>query len=286
MGLPESGPSIIIIAGMHGNEPAGIYASEYVFDFIRKNGLKVNGFVTALKGNLPAIQKNVRFVDKDLNRLWTDEYLQSDDDSVREIAELKSLHTELNRLCQQTNGDCLLLDLHTFSAKSGIFAMPSGQTHARKIAGDLGVPFVNRLAQVLPNTAVNYYGSKGIDTLAFEAGNHEAHESVDNMISALFVTLVSAGCLDEGNIPGIENHRNRLKQTANGLPQKMELVYRFTLEDASQFKMNPGYTNFQKITKGEHLANLNGEKVLAPLDGYMLMPLYQKIGSDGFFIVK
>jgi succinylglutamate desuccinylase len=49
--------------------------------------------------------------------------------------------------------------------------------------------------------------------------------------------------------------------------------------------MLPGFKNFQKIQKAEKLAtNVNGS-IVSDLDGYILMPLYQHIGEDGFFIV-
>lgn len=283
-GEPGKGPSLIIIAGMHGNEPAGIHATKFLFDFITNNKLQVNGFIAALKGNLSALEKGVRFIDQDLNRLWTVDHLNnSNDTNIREIRELRELKTELDKIITSSS---LLLDLHTFSAQSGIFSMPSDNDLSRNSAAALGVPFVNRLSQVLPNTAVNFFAEKGISTLAFEAGNHQNQESVDNMISALFIVCASTGILNPEDIPGINTHKKHLHGTANGLPQKMELVYRYKLDDPQDFKMNPGFTNFQKITKGEKLAIHQGDPVKAPMDGYILMPLYQKIGSDGFFIVQ
>ena len=50
--------------------------------------------------------------------------------------------------------------------------------------------------------------------------------------------------------------------------------------------MKEGYENFQKIEKGELLAEQNGEKVYSEWDAYIFMPLYQSQGNDGFFVVQ
>ena len=50
--------------------------------------------------------------------------------------------------------------------------------------------------------------------------------------------------------------------------------------------MRPDYKNFQRIKKGEKLAFDDSEEVSSPDDGLILMPLYQKRGEDGFFLVK
>jgi succinylglutamate desuccinylase len=49
--------------------------------------------------------------------------------------------------------------------------------------------------------------------------------------------------------------------------------------------MQPGYKNFQPIKKGELLAQQNGKPIYSEWDAYIFMPLYQKQGNDGFFVV-
>ncbi len=50
--------------------------------------------------------------------------------------------------------------------------------------------------------------------------------------------------------------------------------------------MQPGYTNFQVIQRGQLLAHNHQGAVQARTAGRILMPLYQKQGSNGFFIVQ
>jgi hypothetical protein len=48
--------------------------------------------------------------------------------------------------------------------------------------------------------------------------------------------------------------------------------------------MRPGFKSFDKITEGQHLADLDHQPILAPADGFLLMPKYQPFGQDGFFL--
>jgi succinylglutamate desuccinylase len=50
------------------------------------------------------------------------------------------------------------------------------------------------------------------------------------------------------------------------------------------FEMRPGYNNFDPIVKGQELGTDFRGPVRANESGVILMPLYQKLGEDGFFI--
>ena len=50
--------------------------------------------------------------------------------------------------------------------------------------------------------------------------------------------------------------------------------------------MQQGYKNFQPIQKGEVVATNQDGPILTPEGGRIFMPLYQKQGSDGFFVTK
>ena len=50
--------------------------------------------------------------------------------------------------------------------------------------------------------------------------------------------------------------------------------------------MKPGFESFGKIEKNTLLASHNGKTILASQSGILFMPLYQKLGADGFFIVR
>jgi succinylglutamate desuccinylase len=63
-------------------------------------------------------------------------------------------------------------------------------------------------------------------------------------------------------------------------------VYSFKIDNADEWMMLPGFQHFTPVSEGQLLAIYQGQEILAPVSGYILMPLYQKQGSDGFFLVR
>jgi hypothetical protein len=61
---------------------------------------------------------------------------------------------------------------------------------------------------------------------------------------------------------------------------------RHAIGAGDQFVMEPGYTNFQVVERGQLLAHDRHGEIRARENGYMLMPLYQSQGTDGFFLVR
>lgn len=106
------------------------------------------------------------------------------------------------------------------------------------------------------------------------------------MTASLMLLLCAAGSVDPQQVPVVEEYHEHLKSHTMSLPPEVELVYQHIIEPGDEFSMRPGYQNFQPIKKGEWLANDKYGKIYAETDGFILMPLYQKQGDDGFFIIK
>ena len=53
----KKGPTIIFIGGIHGNEPAGIFALDHVMRQLHESSMAVSGTIYALAGNLKALKK-------------------------------------------------------------------------------------------------------------------------------------------------------------------------------------------------------------------------------------
>ena len=69
-GSDTSGPLMIVVAGIHGNEKAGVIASRRMLARIDREGISVHGRVVMIAGNLVALERHERFIDRDLNRMW------------------------------------------------------------------------------------------------------------------------------------------------------------------------------------------------------------------------
>ncbi|MGD8427082.1 MAG: succinylglutamate desuccinylase/aspartoacylase family protein, partial [Balneolaceae bacterium] len=64
------GPTVILMAGMHGNESAGVQAVSKVLDMLTGTQSHFRGTVIGLRANINALEQNVRYVDEDMNRIW------------------------------------------------------------------------------------------------------------------------------------------------------------------------------------------------------------------------
>ena len=69
---PLPGPTLLILGGIHGNEPAGVIAAKRVLPRIQERKADLRGEVVLLRGNTRALERKVRYIDADLNRQWSD----------------------------------------------------------------------------------------------------------------------------------------------------------------------------------------------------------------------
>jgi len=79
---------------------------------------------------------------------------------------------------------------------------------------------------------------------------------------------------------------SRTETRPNPDPHLFEVIYRHPVDEADGFCMVPGFENLAPVRKGELVAESHAGKILAPESGLMFMPLYQPVGSDGFFLVR
>jgi succinylglutamate desuccinylase len=77
-----------------------------------------------------------------------------------------------------------------------------------------------------------------------------------------------------------------LRDAVGKLPPVLEVRHRHEIRDEDRFTMRPGYSNFQPVSVDELLATDVAGEIRAPERGRVLLPLYQGLGNDGFFIVR
>jgi succinylglutamate desuccinylase len=289
------GPLFIVIGGIHGNENAGVRALERLFEMIkhepqRNPSFQFFGTLIGLKGNYEALQRQERFINEDLNRILTVErvnqalaFPQNEED-----IEINGLVNSVHHFIEHYKANkVFVLDLHTTTAFGGIFSITSPETESEHIAKGLHATVVRGILKGLGGTTIHYFNTEnlGVDTttVVFEAGQHNAPTSVDHAISAIINGMRSVGCVAPLDVEA--RHDNLLQKRGRKLPKLVKIAYKHDITPADEFVMRPGYKNFQPIKKGELLAHDKKGYVYSPMDGLILMPLYQKQGSDGFFIV-
>ncbi len=300
------GPLIIVIAALHGNEPAGVRALEMVFDALEherrdKPDFQFRGRLVGLIGNLQAFLTRQRFLERDLNRMWTEDFIQEirvskPEDLTTESREVQHLFESIAAEYQSSTVEAsVFLDLHTTSAEGGIFSIPTDEGESLLLAQHLGAPAIVGLQASIPGTLLGFATQGGFSLspkpstlnpicVAFEAGQHESPLAITRSAIAIVRCLRAMESISKTAVVDFEESLT-LPFLAS-VPPVVRFRYAHNIKEADEFKMRPGYANFQPILQGEHLADDVHGPVLSPDKGLILMPLYQAKGSDGFFIVR
>lgn len=295
----KRGPLFICFGAIHGNEPAGVKALERLFQMLAAEPIKnpnfcFKGTMIALRGNLKAAKRQVRYLEKDLNRQW----IPTNIARIRKTA-YRNLDAEDQELYELLNyidaaieehqpTRLVVLDLHTTTAVGGIFTIPNYETESRRIALELHAPVVVGMMDTLQGTTLHYFKDENFPipttAITFESGQHNDPASVNNAVSAIVGCLRAIGCVLSQDVE--PKHDDLLLKRSKYLPKETKLIYRHAVRPDDDFKMKAGYKNFQPIKKGEVLATDRRGVIRAMADSLMLMPLYQQQGSDGFFLIK
>jgi succinylglutamate desuccinylase len=285
----DAGATLIVVAAIHGNEPAGVVAARRVLDRIAAQRVDVRGEVVCLVGNVAALARDVRCDARDLNRSWTPDRLARlragtfapRDAEDRELAELNAA---IEAVTAAARGPVSLLDLHTTSGDGPPFTIVPGGTASRALAQHVPLTCLTGLLELLDGTMAVALAARDVPGLVAECGQHRAAVSADRAEAALWLTLAACGLVDETRAPWIAAMRRLLDAARGALPRTVAVVHRHAIAPGDQFAMAPGFRHFDRVTKGRVLARDVRGDVVAPVDGYVLMPLYQATGSDGFFI--
>ena len=295
----EKGTLLICFGGMHGNEPAGIKALEHMFQMLELEPISNPDFVfkgrlLGLRGNMRALQRNNRFINRDLNRQWTNENveriknapIEELDEEDLEILEILEI-IELELITYQPD-KMVVIDFHTTTAFGGIFSIPTDDPESIRIAVGMHAPVITGMLKGVRGTSLHYFSNKNFkqETVAvcFESGQHNEELSTNRAIAALTNCMRAVGCVKAEHVEN--KHDSILIEYSKDLPEIAELVTIHSIKEGDQFEIVPGYKNFHAVKKGEVLANDKNGPIKAVEDGLVLMPLYQKQGEDGFFLIK
>ncbi len=295
----NKGPLLICFGSIHGNEPAGVRAIAELFERLDKEPLRnpdfqFKGRLLGIRGNLRAIQAGKRYLQKDLNRQWTKEninriiatspsLLEAEDLEIKEILSL--IQSEIN---SYQPSKIVVLDLHTTTAHGGIFTVVTDILESIQIGIELHAPVIKGLLKGINGTILHYFNNTNfqIPTVAicFESGQHQDSLSTTRAVSALINCLRTIGCVDPSHIE--TKHDEILQEYSNGLPKLTQLIKIHKIRPSDQFSMRPGYKNFQWIEKGSAIADDKNGPIVIEEDCFLLMPLYQQQGDDGFFLIR
>lgn len=283
----SEGPTVVFFGGIHGNETAGVFALKHLFENISPD--QINGSVYGITGNLRALKSDQRFVNFDLNRIWTEENLAALKHKVDVDTEEKEqfeLYEILKDILKNDKPPFYFIDLHTTSSKSLPFITINDAMINRKFSQQFPVPIVLGIEEYLNGPLLSYVNTLGYVSLGFESGQHDEKEAISNGIAFINLALEVAKSFKNENLSNQEKHFNQLNQYTLNHKETFEVIYVHHIENGEVFKMEPDFESFQHVKKGTLLAQSDGKNIIAEYSARLFMPLYQKRGQEGFFIIR
>jgi predicted deacylase len=226
--LGDGAPEIAVVAAIHGDEPCGVHAVEALLD----ETPTVEQPVKCIVANERALDRRVRFIDADLNRVFPGD---SDGESYEERLAAE-LFDELR--------GCRTLALHATKSTPRPFALASEiGPFAETICPQLSIDALVEAGECV-GTALGAH----VDAIEVECGLQGTKQACETAVQ-----LVSEFLHATGAIPGGES------------PERTLPVYRLRAhipkQDATTYEIL--VNNFERVEKGAPFATIDGEPQIA-----------------------
>lgn len=261
------GPDALINAVIHGNELCGAIA----VDRLLHAGFRpTRGTLTLCFANPEAYRRfdpsaltRSRFIDEDMNRLWTADHLNGPATSV-ELRRARALRPFYDRVEY-------LLDLHSMGTRSAPILLIHGLSKERVFARAMGMPAIvafgsghvggRRLIEYAP---FNDPGTHKVAVLA-ECGHHWQRQSAVVAMDTALHFLKAQDMVDPAFFAANAHQRNPGPQTV------LEVTHGYTIRTDDFYFVSPfaGLESFGPA--GEVFAVDGGEEVRTPYDGCVLV---------------
>lgn len=252
------GPKSVIMAGVHGNEKCGVEAFKKLLPTLEIE----NGEVTFVYGNPGAIERDVRFTEANLNRMFKpDEEITPDEKNSYEYGRAQYLKQFLNQ------ADCLL-DIHasfTLDSKPFVISEPNANNIVQYLPFDL---VVHGFDEHEPGGTDYYMNKIGKIGICVECGYLGDIKSTDIAVETIYSFLKAVGHI-KGEV---------LKQNQQNLK-----VYNLYHTKTDEFVLSRNFSDFEVIKMGDAIGMDGEEALVANRDFHILFARSRsRKGDEGF----
>ncbi|MFT7183703.1 MAG: putative deacylase [Oceanicoccus sp.] len=270
------GPIVIIVASLHGEEPAGMAAYSHLKQFFETGGELLKGELRLMKGNIEARTKGIRYIKYDLNRMFKDLYpydMDCDSYEFRRTQEIKNA----------TLGADSILDLHSMTSEGDPFSiLPESKENHPKHLINLPVHFTSSgWSGALPGTYMDWALARDIEYVAVECGLNGSKEA-DQVARDCAMAFLNQLGMTNFDLD-FESPKRHLK-----------LLEHVSIGDHDTYDYpNRKYESFDAIEANELIASDKDKEYRAPdLENLVIvMPASQesvraKLNNDAFFLAQ
>lgn len=238
------GKTIAVFAGIHGNEKVGILTLDKIIQNIEIK----SGTVYFVYANPPAIEKNTRTVNKNLNRLFS----RNNKGNTYEDSRAKKLMDILDE-CEA------LLDIHSYNSPLGDqFAI--SEPNGYKILQKMDFPIIARGFSELGNGTDGYMNQNGKIGICIECGTSNRYEKfLDLAKKSVYQFLQYFECIDK-------------KVEYSDVKQRFFKVKRMIHKKTESFKFVKNFKDFEKLPVDEVFALDGTASHVASDNEYIIFP--------------
>lgn len=257
-----AGPAVVVVGLTHGNEFCGMTALTWLFE---RDVRPTRGSLTLVFANVEAYERfepgrpfESRFVDRDLNRAWTDAIMADDMNSIeaRRARELRPLVSAADAL----------IDLHSTAFSCASMLVLGDLAKSRRLAAELREPLTHILSPAGKHQGglLFEYGRFGREddkavALAVECGQHFVRRSGEVAVQATLRFLRHFDVIDRAFA---ERH---LEPPAKGEPTIYRITEVVTVKGEGARFVRP-LVGFEEFAKGELIGFDGVAEFRAPYD--------------------
>ncbi len=257
---PQQKTKVFLSSLIHGNEIGGWFTQVNLCELLKKQNFLENFELTIAVANAPAAEKNVRFINRDLNRCFG-----FNDEAEEEI----QLAKRLKSLAQSAD---LIFDLHQTvqPCLSAFLIFPCKQLPlALKLKTDL--PMVTYRSKFSDDglTFDTWAASQNKKALTIEMGQMGHHPDQVELASQTFLSLLRT--FDQ--------------------PQPVKLEHKIfemglSVHQKGGWELIPDIHNFSPINKDQIIARKGSEHVVSEFSGFALFPKYGELSKKSKELVQ
>lgn len=244
------GPTVAIFGGVHGDEQAGILTVDYLI----KNLQLKKGVVHLVYANPRAIEKNVRFTEKNLNRCFVSDSCAGDAYEEKRAVELMKILDSCDAL----------LDLHAYNERYG-------ESIPFAICEEDGFEIVKKFGVSHVLTSIDQYEKGGSDGYMYNNGKigicvelgaiEQPEKFVPLGIETAYIFLAHFGMVQEQHNTSIQTY-----------DQKVLTVSSIYKKSSDSFTFAKNFKTFDFIAQSELICTDGTREVRAQQDEYILFP--------------
>lgn len=259
----QPGPTVVILGGVHGNETCGVEALKEL------QNIKIEkGKLILIYGNPKAIERNVRYVEQNLNRMFCDE---------------EKLTSELKASYEYQRSRVILPYLQLADYALDLHASFTPDSEPFIICESNALPLVQYLPQnrvcygftrLEPGGTDGYMNEKGKVGVCIECGYLNDPRSTQSAIQTAYLFLQALGMLSSSTL---------MTNQSQYYVEAYELYYTKT----DSFKLARSFQDFEEIKVGE-IIGYDGSITIQSKTNQMILFARNRsaIGSEAFLLVK